>query len=231
MRLKPLVTVLDDDPSFRKALEVVLGRFGLDIRATADPEWFVELARNVKPDLLLVDLQLDSPGVTGFDVIKRLRAQDPQAVIVVISGGKDRETLMHALEIGANDFILKPLDRVLLASKLARYVDTDKIREQRAQAVDGMDGSAPVRLAFEAEITEVDELGVGLASRHLIPKGTSLRIKSPILQEASGGKGDEALLTIVSTSFDPISSSYTAYGEFSEATIEFLDAVRGWLLR
>lgn len=226
MRLRPGVLLIDDDPLFRKALEAVLPRMGLDVRAISDPAQFIPAARQFRSDLYLIDLQLGE--FSGFDLIRDLRAEDPKAVILVISGARDRESVVHALELGANDFILKPLDRTLLASKLSRYVDTDILKDQRSLAVDPPEGRAPGKLAFETAIVALDELGIGLESRHLIPKGTVLKLKTDLLKEI-GTPLTETLVTVVSTSFDSEKGIYGAYAEFDEPPAVLTDALRRWL--
>jgi DNA-binding response OmpR family regulator len=225
---QPVALVIDDDPMFRAALEAVFPRFGLEVRSTDDPRRFVELSRQLKPDLHVVDLVLTD--IKGFELIKQVRAADPRAVILVISGVGEKADIAHALEMGANDFILKPLDRVHLASKLSRYVDTARLRENRSQAVEPPDGRAPARLGFGLEVTEVDELGLMLSTRHLVPKGTVLRLKTDFFARVAGVAAvEEVLVTVASTELDPGTGLYSAYVEFDEPPAELVDGLRKWL--
>lgn len=228
MRLKPSALVVDDDPLFCKALESVLPRLGLDVKTTVDPERFLELSARHQPDLHLIDLHLTT--MKGFSLIHRIREANPSAVIIVISGDDAATSLAHALENGANDFILKPLDRVLLASKLSRYVSTDRLKEHRSESVDSPEGRAAARLSVGVEISGVDELGVALVSRHLIPKGTVLKLRTD-LWKLAGAAVEEVLVTVASTSYDGSSESFLAYAEFDESDPGFLEALRGWLRR
>ena len=96
-------------------------------------------------------------------------------------GEKQVESLTHALELGATDYILKPLDRALLASKLARYLKTEQLEENAAKFLKLPQGSANARLLLDGEITEIDELGIRFDSKALIPKGTVFKMESEFL--------------------------------------------------
>ena len=224
----PLALVIDDDVIFRKTFEVVLPRLGLKVRTTENPSEFIRLATELKPDLHLIDLHL--AGTKGFELIQLIRMDAPEAVIIVISGDHEPQSIAHALELGANDFILKPLDRALLASKLARFVDTERIQDQKSGETRPPEGRATARLSVDMELTELDELGVQLRSRHLTPKGGVLQLKTEFLQ-AVGITDDEVLVTVMATRLDPESGYYFAYAEFDATDSALLEAVRRWMRR
>ena len=170
MRAKPVVLAIDDDWLFRKALQSVLSRFGLVTRLTTTPDEFLSLAATRKADLYLIDLLLVESS--GFDLIKKVRQSDPDAAILVISGESSKMSISQALEMGANDYILKPLDRTLLASKLSHYLHTPELLDHRADFIDLPQGRAPARVVLDLEVEEINELGVKLVSPHLIQVGS-----------------------------------------------------------
>ena len=228
MRLKPSVLAIDDDPLFRGALESVLTRFGLIIKATEDPVEFLKYAESLKPDLYLIDLQMGETN--GFTLIEGLKAKNPEAVIVVISGTTENKDITHALELGANDFILKPLDRVLLASKLARFLETEQIHEHEMAWVDFREGAVSAQLLLDAQIESLDEYGITIATPHLIPKGTVLKFRSPFLVSI-GGKDEDYLVSVNATSYNLEAGLYSAYLEFEDTAEEIGQLLRRWLLQ
>lgn len=225
MRARPLLLVVDDDPLFRKTLGLVLPRLGVDCTTADDARAFFDLSEKLRPDIHVIDLMLD--GINGFTIIEKLRAKDPRAVIIVISGADDAESLTQALEKGADDFILKPLDLTLLASKLSRYVETDDLTQHRSEPLRLPEGGEPVKLSFGVEINEIDELGVGFVSPHLIPKTTVLKIKADLFG-IIGSPNEEILVTVVTTSFDSSTKLYQAYAEFGDNQKVLVDAIRKW---
>ncbi|HRK01444.1 MAG TPA: response regulator [Oligoflexia bacterium] len=229
MRLKPTVLIIEDDEGFRKIMELVLARFGVNTKAVADPEEFLKAADSLNPNLYLIDLNLD--GSSGFDLIKTLRERKKlTGSIVVVSGSKESEAISHALELGANDYILKPLDRVLLATKLSQFIQTDEIKEHSAKQTEPTDGRVEVRLSFDGQITSVDEIGIEFTSATLSPKGTVLKLNSDFFKLA-GLPVTECLVTVASTWLVPDTGRYGAYAEFDGVSAEFQQALRNWLSR
>ncbi len=226
MRLKPLVLLIDDDLIFRKALISILPRLGVDVKAVETREEFNECAVKFKPDLYLIDLNLGQ--WSGFELIEECRKSNPKAVILVVSGEKGNDKIAQALEMGASDFILKPFDRMLLVSKLSRYLDTDKLKEQLALSVEPPGGRISADLTVDAKLISVDELGLSILSPHLIPKGTVLRVKTSFFPMIGAGL-EEALVCVISNTFDTQTHLYEAYAEFEEAPVSFFETLRHWL--
>src|SRR5437588_640865 len=98
MRLKPLAVAVDDDEFFRKALEVVLPRLGVDVKAVSKPDLFLEYVRKLNPDLCFIDLKL--AGVCGFELIEKVKKLNPDVTVIVISGSEQTEDISNAIEKG-----------------------------------------------------------------------------------------------------------------------------------
>ena len=99
------VLLIEDEPSYVEAVEVALSREGLQLHSAPDGRSGLDAFREVKPDVLLLDLML--PGLGGLDVLKRVRAESEVPVIVL--SAKDSEAdIVTALELGADDYLTKP---------------------------------------------------------------------------------------------------------------------------
>jgi len=102
------IFLVDDDPSVRDALSLVLGSAGYEVTSFVEGETFLSAARSRIPGCVLIDLNL--PGCSGLDVLRKLDAQRYPAPILVISGHGDVPTAVDAIRNGALDFIEKPFD-------------------------------------------------------------------------------------------------------------------------
>jgi two-component system, LuxR family, response regulator FixJ len=102
------IFIVDDDPSVRSALSVVLSGEGYQVTSFVEGESFLTAARQRTPGCVLIDVHL--PGCSGLDVLRRLDAQHYPAPILVISGRGDIPTAVDAIRNGALDFIEKPFD-------------------------------------------------------------------------------------------------------------------------
>jgi signal transduction histidine kinase len=103
---------VDDEPVVLEMLERVVEKSGLgQFHGMVDPIRAVEEVRSWAPDLVLVDLRM--PGMSGIELIRRLRAEHGVATppILVLTAVTDRDTRIAALRNGAMDYIVKPVDR------------------------------------------------------------------------------------------------------------------------
>ena len=124
MRVLPTALIVDDDPIARDLMADALAKSGFEVRAVADAgSAFQALSAGGVPQLFVVDYVL--PGLNGLDFIRAVR-EDPRAVdsaIVLVTGVQDRATGIAALQLGADDFLFKPLDLGELALRCRSVVE------------------------------------------------------------------------------------------------------------
>lgn len=112
------VLVADDDATFRLLYEQTLGAAGFQVVTCADGHEVLAAIDGRWPDILLLDVEM--PGLDGFDVCKKIRKQYPDfpAPVVMITGNDKVEAVKRAYEVGATDFIHKPVTWAALPFKL-----------------------------------------------------------------------------------------------------------------
>ena len=108
------ILVIDDDESLRDTIGIMLEQEGFTPLLISDGKTGFERAMATKPDLLIVDLRL--PGMSGVEICKQLRAANFKTPIIVLSAVGEEVDKVLLLEIGADDYIVKPFGaRELLA--------------------------------------------------------------------------------------------------------------------
>lgn len=108
------ILVIDDDESLRDTIGLMLEQEGYRPLLAADGKTGYERALSAKPDLILVDLRL--PGMSGIEISKQLRAGNVNTPIIVLSAVGEEVDKVLLLEIGADDYVVKPFGaRELLA--------------------------------------------------------------------------------------------------------------------
>jgi DNA-binding response OmpR family regulator len=108
------ILVIDDDEGLRDTIGLMLEREGFRPVLVADGSTGLEQALALQPNLILVDLRM--PGLSGVDVCKRLRAAGRNTPVIVLSAVGDEIDKVLLLEIGADDYVVKPFGtRELLA--------------------------------------------------------------------------------------------------------------------
>jgi DNA-binding response OmpR family regulator len=100
------ILVIDDDESLRDTIGVMLEQDGFRAVQAADGRSGFDRAMTLKPDLILVDLRL--PGMSGIEICKQLRAASVKTPIIVLSALGDEVDKVLLLEIGADDYVVKP---------------------------------------------------------------------------------------------------------------------------
>lgn len=103
------VLAVDDIPLNLMLVQKMLGRFNFEMRTASGGQQALDAVKEKKPDLILLDLMM--PVLDGFEVIRRLRA-DPKTAdirIVILSALNSNEDVVKGFNVGANDFIMKPI--------------------------------------------------------------------------------------------------------------------------
>ncbi len=101
----PLVLVVEDEPSIASILTAYLEREGLRARQVGDGTAALQLFRQLRPDLVLLDIHL--PGIDGLDILRAIRDEGQTPVIMVTALADDVDKLL-GLRLGADDYVVKP---------------------------------------------------------------------------------------------------------------------------
>jgi DNA-binding response OmpR family regulator len=110
----PAVLLIDDDEGLRGTVSVLLEQEGFQVLCAADGRTGFELAVTGRPDLMIVDLRL--PGMSGLDICRQIRASGSRIPLIILSAVVDEVDKVLLLEIGADDYVVKPFGaRELLA--------------------------------------------------------------------------------------------------------------------
>jgi len=172
--------IVDDDRSIRRTLEKFLIGEGYDVITAADaPSAIVMVTTDRTIDLVLLDLGL--PGGSGFDVLAALRERDfdPAPTIVVVTARDDMGSTVKAIQLGAFEYLVKP-------------VDIDRLREVVSAALGARDarGQLVELQAAEPQIGEI--LGKSASIRDVWKQiGAVSTTRAPVLIVGESGTGKE----------------------------------------
>lgn len=133
---------IDDSPDVHRLLDVRLKPEALAIHHAHDAEQGLAMARELKPDLILLDVDL--PQVTGFELCRRLKEDSSlsQVPVIFLTGASQVHDIVEGFDLGAVDYVLKPFEpaelraRVRAALRTKRYHDLLAARSQ----IDGLTG-------------------------------------------------------------------------------------------
>ena len=124
------VLVVDDDPILRTQIKHLASKFVSEIRVAVDGAEGLEVWRQWQPNVIVTDIFM--PRMSGLEMSAAIKADDPDAQIIVITSDKDSDSLRRALTIGVERYITKPVDVHLLADAIGKCVrDRQQMEELR----------------------------------------------------------------------------------------------------
>jgi DNA-binding response OmpR family regulator len=122
------ILIIDDDSRLRETVGIMLEQEGFKVLQSSDGRNGLDQALTLKPDLIIVDLRL--PGMSGMEVCKQVRAAHLDTPVIVLSAVGEEVDKVLLLEIGADDYVVKPFGaRELLARVRARLRRTPDARK------------------------------------------------------------------------------------------------------
>ena len=127
------VLITDDNELIRETLEKALVAEGYRVRLAKDGRECLEAARFGDVDLILLDMRL--PDINGIDVLQRLRQDQADPVVLMMTAYGDVESTKRALELGAFDFIRKPVTPKALASIIKMAMEIRSLRREIQQTI------------------------------------------------------------------------------------------------
>ena len=138
------VLVVDDEVNLVDALRYVLTKEGFQVETASNGLEAVEVARRLRPELVLLDLML--PDLSGFEVCRRIR-RDSSVPIIMLTARDDEVDKVAGLEMGADDYVTKPFSMRELVARVRAH-----IRRSEVVVVPEDEGSSEAIVAGGLEI-------------------------------------------------------------------------------
>ncbi|OZM75073.1 DNA-binding response regulator [Amycolatopsis antarctica] len=149
-----MVLLAEDDPAIADPLSRALKREGYEVDVVADGPAVLEVTRDRRVDLLVLDLGL--PGMDGLEVCRRLRTSGTELPVLMLTARTDEVDFVVGLDAGADDYVAKPFR---LAELLARI--RALLRRRSPEVLD----CGGVRMDLGARLVTIDGGEVGLANK------------------------------------------------------------------
>ena len=129
MSAPPWVIVIDDEAGSRQSMAIALERAGLGVRVFDDAQealTFVERESRVR--LAVCDLRM--PGMDGLAFLNRVRAQELDLAVILVTGFGTIESAVEAMRVGADDYLTKPVDLYELRSRVLKLIENWQLRDE-----------------------------------------------------------------------------------------------------
>ena len=159
---KARILVVDDDRAVRTMLKVNLTKHGMDVTLATDALLALAALRERPVDLVLTDVKM--PGLTGLDLLEKLRESWPDVQVVVMTGYGTVADAVRAMKAGAADYVIKPVERDELLVIIDRALERKALRaelvhlRQEVEAKYGFEnliGTSPVMVQLYEDVAAV----------------------------------------------------------------------------
>jgi DNA-binding NtrC family response regulator len=176
------ILVVDDDASLRRIVEMQLEEAGYDVTTAADGRQALSVLDESAPALVITDLKM--PGMSGLDLLRKLRTDYPELTAIIITAFGTVETAVEAMKAGAYDYITKPIDYEELVLVVNRALERQRLLEEVQLLRHNLDK----KYGFESIIGRSEAL-----MRVLEVAGRAARSDSVVLIRGETGTGKELL--------------------------------------
>jgi two-component system, NtrC family, response regulator AtoC len=125
------ILVVDDEHLIRWSLEQNLKKQGYEVVTAASGEDALRIAREEQPDLVLLDIQL--PGISGIEVLEKLKDYDEELVVIMVTAQSGLEIAVTAMRLGAHDYVSKPFNLDELSIIVRKALETSDLKREVAR--------------------------------------------------------------------------------------------------
>jgi len=102
------ILVVDDEIEVCNALKEFIGSKGYEVHTALDGDNAIRKLKAVRPHVVLLDIRM--PGMGGIEILKEIKRVHPETGVIMVTAVADQETAVKAVELGAYDYITKPVD-------------------------------------------------------------------------------------------------------------------------
>lgn len=162
--MKGKILLVDDEEGIRKVFGIILRDMGYEVLIAEDGMQALKLFPIEQPPVVLIDIKM--PGMDGIELLRRLKQEDPECEVIIITGHGDMELAIQSLQYEATDFITKPIDERLLAKALRKAHERILIRRQIKDYTENLEDLLREKTDKLAKATSKTETGTE-GYRHL----------------------------------------------------------------
>ncbi len=183
----PSVIVIDDETGSRESMAIAIEKAGLDVRTFDDAREAIKyLDENVGVQLAVCDLRM--PGMDGLGFLAALREGDYDIAVMLVTGYGSIESAVEAMQVGADDYLTKPVDLYELRKRVMNLLENRQLKEEVSDLRQRLDK----RYGFESMI------GRSEAMEHLFEKMRMVApTRSSVLIIGESGTGKELVANAV----------------------------------
>ena len=193
------VLIIDDEPSLRQTVSMILDEEGYDVHVASDGKDGLTKALDLEPDVVLTDVRM--PGMPGLEFLERYHEEGGEALVVVMTAYGSTELAIDAMKKGAYDYIPKPFSADQLVLTLRKAQEREALRRE----VSRLREEVTVERRFSGIIAKAP------AMKKAVETATKVaRYPSPVLITGESGTGKELIARLIHDESDRAAGAFVA---------------------
>ena len=126
--MEKIILIVDDEKDICEVLDISLTDIGYKVYTAGNGEEALQVYRDIRPPIVLTDIRM--PGMDGIDLLKRIKQENRDTEVIMITGHGDLDLAIKSLKLEATDFITKPLNFDVLEIALKRAHERISMRQE-----------------------------------------------------------------------------------------------------
>jgi CheY-like chemotaxis protein len=186
------ILVVDDMPDFRILVKQILTLQGYTVKeASSGAEAITIISASPEIRLVLLDIGLpDADGFTVMKAIQNIRETRPNLKVAFVTGSHDKNDVIKGLAMKVDDYIIKPIDPVLLKEKVAKILNVENEDAKFAEVECDFSASLiEIPISFSFHIRGISEIGCQCESLNKFIAGSSFAFQCQKMEEVIGMNG------------------------------------------
>ena len=151
------ILLADDEAGIRKVLGISLTDSGYEVLTAEDGQAAFEIFQQTKPQIVLTDIKM--PGMDGIELLQKIKQEDPDTEVIMITGHGDMELAIRSLKHEATDFVTKPINDDVLEIALKRAHERIDMRRQLREYTENLEKLVAKQSARLVEIERLAAVG------------------------------------------------------------------------
>ena len=175
--------IVDDDPDILKMAQKILVHAGHEVRVAENALKAIDLLSTHSFDVMVSDANM--PMYSGFELVQTVRANPKyeKMAVAMLTGLRERKDVEKALRAGVDDYIIKPLDPLLLVQKISSLLDGRQPTEKPEIKLAHDAPTAKGRLLAAVQVESISELGVVVRTQMLLRVGQAIDLEAVFFEQ------------------------------------------------
>ena len=157
--------------------------YGYHVRSVSDGVKALNEIKELPPHLVLLDIML--PGMDGLEILSEIKKINylKHIPVVMVTSVNAREKIVQAMQLGASDYIVKPINTEIIISKLWKLFNKISEKEQILKVDNLVDELTKTKISVDARISALGEMKVVIKSNFIFRRDSRFNLKSKLLSE------------------------------------------------